>query len=203
MTFVQRCVPAGLSPHSEFISKYNVGLKILLHVGLSEPEFYGPLVYKFRKIVGDSDFSVQFKKIVTRYKKICYNMDTLRPTAWLLTQLWLITFLPSLNAWRWVGPQTEWWLPPQSVSEGRCLSIYVSGHIHRDPVYGFLMLWPNLAIDPFALFYHGVFDFMCVNYDVSQMSQRTPVRTEHIQSTLVISKSKGLDELLRYIHTST
>ena len=33
------------------VSKYNVGLKILLLEGLSEPEFYGDLVYKFRKII--------------------------------------------------------------------------------------------------------------------------------------------------------
>ena len=34
------------------VSKFNVGLKTLLHQGLSEPEFYGDLVYKFKKIVG-------------------------------------------------------------------------------------------------------------------------------------------------------
>ena len=32
--------------HYELISKFNVGLKPLLHQGLSEPEFYGDLVYK-------------------------------------------------------------------------------------------------------------------------------------------------------------
>ena len=32
--------------HNELISKFNVGLKSLLHQGLSEPEFYGDLVYK-------------------------------------------------------------------------------------------------------------------------------------------------------------
>ena len=36
--------------HYEFISKFNVGLKSLLHQGLSEPEFYGDLVYKVKKI---------------------------------------------------------------------------------------------------------------------------------------------------------
>ena len=35
--------------HYELISKFNVGLKSLLHQGLSEPEFYGDLVYKFKK----------------------------------------------------------------------------------------------------------------------------------------------------------
>ena len=32
--------------HYELISKYNVGLKTFLSKGLSEPEFYGDLVYK-------------------------------------------------------------------------------------------------------------------------------------------------------------
>ena len=33
--------------HSELIVKYNIGLKILMHQGKSEPVFYGDLVYKF------------------------------------------------------------------------------------------------------------------------------------------------------------
>ena len=48
--------------HYELISKFNVGLKSLLHQGLSEPEFYGDLVYKFKKIRGMTDFSDQFRK---------------------------------------------------------------------------------------------------------------------------------------------
>ena len=35
--------------HFDIVSKYNIGLKTLLLEGLSEPEFYGDLVYKFRK----------------------------------------------------------------------------------------------------------------------------------------------------------
>ena len=50
------------------MSKYNVGLKTLLLQGLLEPEFYGDLVYKFRKIIGKNDFPYHFKKIVVRYK---------------------------------------------------------------------------------------------------------------------------------------
>ena len=56
--------------HYELVSKFNVGLKTLLHQGLSEPEFYGDLVYKFKKIVGRADFSDQFRKIIVRYKRI-------------------------------------------------------------------------------------------------------------------------------------
>ena len=35
--------------HFDLVSKFNVGLKSLLQQDLSEPEFYGDLVYKFRK----------------------------------------------------------------------------------------------------------------------------------------------------------
>ena len=52
------------------VSKYNVGLKTLLLQGLSEPEFYGDLVYKFRKIIGKNDFPYHFKKIIVRYKRL-------------------------------------------------------------------------------------------------------------------------------------
>ena len=52
--------------------------------GLSEPEFYGDLVYKFRKTFGTNDFPYHFKKIIVRYKKISYNIDVLRQTACLV-----------------------------------------------------------------------------------------------------------------------
>ena len=38
--------------------------KSLLHQGLSEPDFYCNLVYKFKKIMGRTDFSDQFRKII-------------------------------------------------------------------------------------------------------------------------------------------
>ena len=56
----------------------------LLLEGLSEPEFYGDLVYKFRKIIGKNDFPYHFKKIIVRYKKIGYNIDVLRQTVCLV-----------------------------------------------------------------------------------------------------------------------
>ena len=63
--------------HYELISKFNVGLKSLLHQGLSEPEFYGDLVYKFKKMRGMTDFSDQFRKIIMRYKRIGYNLNVM------------------------------------------------------------------------------------------------------------------------------
>ena len=52
--------------HYELISKFNIGLKSLLHQGLSELEFYNDLVYKFKKIMGRTDFSDQFRNIIIR-----------------------------------------------------------------------------------------------------------------------------------------
>ena len=66
------------------MSKYNVGLKTLLLESLSEREFYGDLVYKFRKIIGKNYFPYHFKKIIVRYKKIGYNVDVLQQMACLV-----------------------------------------------------------------------------------------------------------------------
>ena len=46
--------------HYELISKFNVGLKSLLHQGLSEPQFFVDLVNKFKTIMDRTDFSDQF-----------------------------------------------------------------------------------------------------------------------------------------------
>ena len=70
--------------HYELISIFNVGLKSLLYQGLSEPEFYGDLVYKFKKIRGMTDFSDQLRKIIMRYKRIGYNLNVMRQSACLV-----------------------------------------------------------------------------------------------------------------------
>ena len=64
--------------------KYNIGLKTLLQRGISEPIFYGDLVYKFKQIVGKPNFSDQFKKIVKRYIRVGYNLDIMRQSACLV-----------------------------------------------------------------------------------------------------------------------
>ena len=55
--------------------------------GISEPEFYGDLMYRFKKkkkIVGKSNFSEQFRKLINRYKIIGYSLDIMRQTACLV-----------------------------------------------------------------------------------------------------------------------
>ena len=64
----------------DVISKFQVGLKSLLRQGLSEPVFYGDIVYKL-KIVSSNNFSAQSIKIISHYKKIGYNINVLQQTA--------------------------------------------------------------------------------------------------------------------------
>ena len=64
--------------HSELIVKYNIRLRTLFQRGISEPIFYGDLVYKFKRIVGNPNFSDQFKKIFKSYIKVRYNLDVMR-----------------------------------------------------------------------------------------------------------------------------
>ena len=45
--------------HFQLVSKYNSGLRSLLQQALSQSEFYRNLVYKFRKILGKTEFSNQ------------------------------------------------------------------------------------------------------------------------------------------------
>ena len=56
----------------------------LLRQRISEPEFYGDLVYKLKKIVGSNNFSAQFIKIISYYKKIGYSIYVLQQTACLV-----------------------------------------------------------------------------------------------------------------------
>ena len=52
--------------------------------GISEPIFYGDLVYKSKRIVEKPNLSDQFKKIVKRYIRVGYNLDITRLSAWLV-----------------------------------------------------------------------------------------------------------------------
>ena len=49
--------------------------------GICNPEFYGDLVYKFKKIIGNPNFSNLLKRIVNRFKRAGYSLDIMRQTA--------------------------------------------------------------------------------------------------------------------------
>ena len=55
-----------------------------MHQGLSEPEFHGDLVYKFKNIVGRAEFSYQLRKIMVLYKRIGYDINIMRQSACLV-----------------------------------------------------------------------------------------------------------------------
>ena len=50
--------------HFDLVSKHNDEFKTLLQRGLSEPEFYSALVYKFRKTIGKYHIPYHLKKII-------------------------------------------------------------------------------------------------------------------------------------------
>ena len=52
--------------------------------GIYNQEFYGDLVYKFKKLIGIPNFSNLFKRIVNRFKKAGYFLDIMRQTACLV-----------------------------------------------------------------------------------------------------------------------
>ena len=72
--------------HIALVEKYGVNLKTLLQQGISEPEYFGGLMYKFRKNAGKSSFSGQFRKLINRYKRIGNSLDIMRQTACLIVK---------------------------------------------------------------------------------------------------------------------
>ena len=98
--------------HYELVSKFNVGLKTLLHQGLSEPEFYGDLIYKFKRIEGRADFSDQFRKIIVRYKRIGYNIKIMRQSACLVFNPITVNNFASLFNCTPVGRASESMMAP-------------------------------------------------------------------------------------------
>ena len=49
--------------------------------GISNPEFYGYLVYRSKKIIGNPNFSDLFKHVVNGFKRAGYTLDIMRQTA--------------------------------------------------------------------------------------------------------------------------
>ena len=69
--------------HFELIEIYHVSLKKVMQQRICKPEFYD-LVYKFKKINGNPNFSNLFKNIVNRFKRAGYTLDIMRQTACLV-----------------------------------------------------------------------------------------------------------------------
>ena len=64
--------------------------------GICNPEFYGYLVYKFKKIIGNLNFSDLFKRIVNRFRRAGYTLDIRRQTACLVFNLIMVECFAAL-----------------------------------------------------------------------------------------------------------
>ena len=59
-------------------------------------EFDDDLVYRFRKIVGKSNFSEHFRKLINRYKRIGHSLNIMRQTAYLVVNTIIVNGYASL-----------------------------------------------------------------------------------------------------------
>ena len=145
------------------MSKFGIGLKSILRQGLSEPEFYGDLMYKLKQIVGSNNFSAQFIKIISHYKKIGYNTNVLQQTASLVVNPITVGNFAFLFNCTPVGRTSDsmmvstksliyWW-------DGRCLMLWLlSGPpgfawwISLAPVLSLICCWVLIfAVSPFYI----------------------------------------------------
>ena len=73
-------------------------LKSLLHKGLSEPEFCSDLVKKFKKIMGRTDFSDQFRNKIIIHKRIGYDLNAMRQFPYsLVNPIMVVNFAALFN----------------------------------------------------------------------------------------------------------
>ena len=87
--------------HYELVSKFNVGLKTLLHQGLSEPEF---MYINSNKLYVGLIFLISSKKL----SFVTNVLDIMRQSACLVfNPIMVNNFASSLTERRWVGRQTR------------------------------------------------------------------------------------------------
>ena len=123
--------------HYELV--FNVGLKTLLHQGLSESKFYGGLVYKLKNV--GLIFPISSEKIIICYKHIGYDINIMRRSACFVVIPITVNNFASLIARRRVGrqindgPDIKLFI---LVGWGR--SVFVCCLAHRGSTVGFVLL---------------------------------------------------------------
>ena len=85
------------------ISKYNCNLRTLLQQGISQPDFYGDVIYKLRKIRGHIHFHDLFIKRIKTFKKKGYDPIILQRTACLVIDPFTVGSYASLFACAMTG----------------------------------------------------------------------------------------------------
>ena len=80
------------------ISKYKSHVKALLRQGISNPELYGDVIYKLRKISGHTHFHSLFMKRIKKFIKKGYDPTILQRTACLVVNPFTVGHHASLFA---------------------------------------------------------------------------------------------------------
>ncbi|MGH5019796.1 hypothetical protein ACRFGX_28735, partial [Klebsiella pneumoniae] len=70
--------------YPDLSQKYNRSLKSLLQQGISQPVFYGDLIYKLKKIKSSVNFPTLFVRTIRKFKKKGYQEDILQRSAGLV-----------------------------------------------------------------------------------------------------------------------
>ena len=70
--------------NEHLLEKYNCNLKTLLRQGISQPKFYGDIIYRVRKIKGSDMFPAQFTKLIRKHVADGYDPLILRRTVCLV-----------------------------------------------------------------------------------------------------------------------
>lgn len=64
--------------NTPLVDKYKCSLISLLNLGISQPEFYGDVVYKLRKLRFNRDFNIQLRKLIADFAAKGYEKKILR-----------------------------------------------------------------------------------------------------------------------------
>ena len=84
-----------------------IDISTLISVVVQGYIVFGDLVYRIRKIVGKSNFSEQFQKLINRYKRTGYNPYIMRQTACLvMNSIMVDDYASPFNCTGVVRPQT-------------------------------------------------------------------------------------------------
>ena len=123
--------------------------------GLSEPDFYGDLVYKLKKVVGSNNFSAQFNKIISHYKKIGYNINVLQQTACLVVNPIKVGNFAFLFNCTPVGLTSDSMMVPLSIDEMVEFDALAVCRVNQGLTVGFLLLRYSVlfTVEPLSLLY--------------------------------------------------
>ena len=78
---LRQCFCKFFFRYKEVLNKYNCNLNQFLKLGISQPKFYGDVLYKLRKIRNSIDFHNQFVRIINKFLKKGYDKRILHTTS--------------------------------------------------------------------------------------------------------------------------